>query len=163
MPPILGASSPLGATLDAGGPEASEEATLNNLQVSVSLSSPLNLWGWVADFVHNWRKLTSDAWVLQTVQGFHIKFYGSPVQSSCPSPLVFSNIQCSLIQEEISSLLCKGAITPVYLHLGGFLSNIFLVEKQDGGFRWFTATSGWSISISYGICCTQWIGWFTSI
>ena len=83
-------------------------------------------------FVHN-----SDVWVLQTVQGFHIEFYGSLVQPSHPRPPAFFDSLRTLIDEEISALLRKGAIAITSLHPEGFLSNIFLVEKQDWGFRPF--------------------------
>ena len=63
--------------------------------------------------------------MLQAVQGFHIEFHR----------LQFSHAQWKLIQEEISDLMWKGAVVRSTLHPGGFLSNLFLVEKQDRCFR----------------------------
>ncbi|XP_078534007.1 uncharacterized protein LOC144820300 [Lissotriton helveticus] len=40
-----------------------------------------------------------------------------------------------LIDLEVQAMLQKGAIIPSSLHPNGFLSNIFLVEKKDKGFR----------------------------
>ncbi|XP_078518429.1 uncharacterized protein LOC144783208 [Lissotriton helveticus] len=61
-------------------------------------------------FLAEWAVLTSDPWVLETVQGFYIEFYGTPVQTSQPRPLVFSTLEESLIDREVHDLLSKGAI-----------------------------------------------------
>ena len=68
----LGASSPQVASPDTVAHLDSKADSRSNLPpVRFRLSSPVNLGGSVAGYVHSWHKLTSDVWVLQTIQWFH--------------------------------------------------------------------------------------------
>ncbi|KAJ1143654.1 hypothetical protein NDU88_009959 [Pleurodeles waltl] len=102
--------------------------------VSITLFSPQVLGGRLRLFTHKWDQLTSDAWVLQTVSGFHIEFWGTPVQEVLSRPLVFSEADTTLIDSEVQDLLRKEAVRASVRHLRGFVSNLFLVEKKDKGF-----------------------------
>lgn len=92
----------------------------------------LRIGGHLQAFQEAWAALTSDAWVLQTVRGFHIEFYDFPQQLNPPHPIVFSEADA---QHEVPDLLRKGAICCSALHPFGFLSNLFLVDKPNGGRR----------------------------
>ena len=87
-------------------------------------------------FLPNWKKLTQDPWVLETVAGYQLRFRQEPHQSVAPMMRV-SKEEERCISEEVQSLWEKGAISPVPRHREGqcFLSTIFTVPKKDGGRR----------------------------
>ena len=61
---------------------------------------------------------------------------GMPVQTGgIPRQLVFPQEQTLLIEKEIVSMTQKGAISPVTADSEGFISQLFLVPKKDGGQR----------------------------
>ena len=96
--------------------------------------------GRLAKFVNTWKVLTQDSWVLQTVKGFQIPFVGQPVQHQRPAIPCFPLEQLVQIQEEISSLREKGAISVVAdpshsQKQTEFFSNLFLVLKKNGSMR----------------------------
>ena len=81
--------------------------------LSPLIEVPLMVVGRLAKFVNTWEVLTQDSWVLQTVRGFQIPFVGQPVQHQRPAIPCFPLEQLAQIQEEISSLREKGAISVV--------------------------------------------------
>ena len=96
--------------------------------------------GRLAKFVNIWKVLTQDSWVLQTVKGFQIPSVGQPVQHQRPAIPCFPLEQLAQIQEEISSLREKGAISVVAdpshsQKQTEFFSNLFLVPKKNGSMR----------------------------
>ena len=96
--------------------------------------------GRLAKFVNTWKVLTQDSWVLQTVKGFQISFVGQPVQHQRPATPCFPLEQLAQIQEEISSLREKGAISVVAdpshsQKQTELFSNLFLVPKKNGSMR----------------------------
>ena len=94
---------------------------------------PQKVAGRLQFFAQNWQIITQDPWVLQIIQGYEIELLSHPWQTSLPSPPVLSPPQISLVQEEIISLLQKGAIIEVAFNPWvGFYSNLFLVEKKGG-------------------------------
>ena len=82
-----------------------------------------------------WLKITSDAWVLNTLKGADIELIGYPHQYKPPPPMHFSVQEESIIQSEIDKLLKKKVIIPTQKQEGDFVSNIFLRAKKDGTFR----------------------------
>ena len=87
-------------------------------------------------FIPNWRVLTKDQWVLQTVtEGYHIPLLSAPKQEVIPHSPHFSSENQTLLQEEIQTLLEKQAIEIVPLQTMGFYSSMFMVSKKDGGQR----------------------------
>ena len=46
----------------------------------------LNVAGRLSYFLYNWKALTTDKWVLETVQGLRIPFLNPPVQRNYPNP-----------------------------------------------------------------------------
>ena len=94
---------------------------------------PQRVAGRLQFFAQNWQIITQDPWVLQTIQGYKIELLSHPRQTSLPSPSLLSPPQTSLVQEEIISLLQKGAIIEVAFNpWARFYSNLFLVEKKGG-------------------------------
>lgn len=108
--------------------EVSEEQHPPQVPVSVLPSSQLKIGGRLANFFQAWISITRDAWILQTVQGFHIEYLGEPSQQTRPRPIQFSLQEAALADEEVSSLLNKGTIFLSSPHPRGFISNIFLVD-----------------------------------
>ena len=86
-------------------------------------------------FLHNWHKLTTNQFVLSLVRGIRLKFLSPPIQSCIPCPIKFDINEIASINEEISTLLSKGAILPVTSTPGQFISNIFTRPKKSGGLR----------------------------
>ena len=98
---------------------------------------PLMVAGRLAKFINTWEVLTQDSWVLQTVKGFQIPFVGQAVQHQRPAMPCFPLEQLAQIQEEISSLREKGAISvvadPSHSHKQAeFFSTLFLIPKKNG-------------------------------
>jgi len=89
----------------------------------------------LANHISNWRQLTSDPWVLETIGGYHLEFESVPIQFSLPKTPPFSKTEVDLIDSEIDKLLQKGAITQVARKNEEFISNIFLVPKKTGDMR----------------------------
>jgi len=89
--------------------------------------------GRLAQYLNNWEQLKEDRWVLQAVSGYQLELSQMPWQIK-PMP----EIKCSIkeqmkISEEIKEYLAKGAIKETMLSTGSFVSQIFLVEKKEGG------------------------------
>ena len=95
----------------------------------------LRLAGRVAYFLSNWEVLTQDQWVLQTVVGYHLELTEAPTQERVPHQIRCSPESKSQITSEVQELLSKGAVVETLHSPGNFVSQIFLVEKQDGGQR----------------------------
>ena len=84
---------------------------------------------------HNWAQITTDPWILDTVQGYHLELESRPWQQFPPPALHLNPQECSLVQEEVEKLIQKGAISPVEPVQGQFISQIFVVPKKEGKFR----------------------------
>ena len=93
--------------------------------------------GRLSHFLINWKVLTTDQWVVETVKRFQIPFSSQPVQDHWPNPTMYSAEQSLLIQEEVSTLIEKGAVTQVHnpQPQGNFYSTLFLVPKKGGQMR----------------------------
>ena len=85
----------------------------------------------------NWEKITTDSWVLETVQGLRLNFVSPPVQTIFPQEASLSEEDHSLVTLEIQEMLQKGAIhmVPPSQTTPGYLSSLFLVPKKGGGQR----------------------------
>lgn len=91
--------------------------------------------GQIANYVHQWKMLTSDPEILDIVQGAHIEFESLPKQSVVPLPNVFSQAETELVASEIRKLIQKGVIQPCIKESNDFISKIFLRPKNDGSHR----------------------------
>ena len=73
--------------------------------------------------------------MLDAIQGVKIQFTSiPPIRRRRRCPCSLPPEQVSVLQEEIKSVLTKGAIKETSSQ-GGFLSNIHVVPKKDGGWR----------------------------
>lgn len=91
--------------------------------------------GNTANFTHNWRKITSDPWVISESQGIHIPLKYIPFQGVEPRPIRFSINECGLMSEAVMSLADKGVIELSEEEPYQFISNIFMVPKPNGKVR----------------------------
>ena len=86
-------------------------------------------------FVNEWRTLTSDTEILETVTGQHIEFNETLVQINPPFQPCWGEKEACIIDTEISDLLSKGVITESVHECDEFISTIFLRPKEDGTHR----------------------------
>ena len=76
--------------------------------------------------------LTQNKFVRSLVNGIKIKFIETPVQTRIPPPL-FTDMEAACVDQEVESLLRRGAIHRVEPYDSQFVSNIFLQPKKSGG------------------------------
>ncbi len=94
----------------------------------------------LSHFIHEWERLPGvSLWVLQTVRsGYTLQLGRSPPRfDRVQLTVVNSASKASVLQQELSSLLQKGAIEEIPQSdiEQGFFSRYFLVPKRDGGLR----------------------------
>ena len=83
----------------------------------------------------NWRRITQDQWVSEAIWGYWIPFVLEPHQDQLPRQLSLSREGEVLLNTEIQEMLEKGVIQNAPSEGRGFVSNVFLVPKKDGGQR----------------------------
>jgi len=108
------------------------QALINTMNLSITCPK---LAGRVAYFLPNWEVLTQDQWVLQTVAGYQLELTEVPTQARTPHMIKCSLESKNQITTEVLELLTKGAIVETIDSPRNYLSQIFLVEKKDGGQR----------------------------
>ena len=93
--------------------------------------------GRVRHFLPFWKSITSDKYILSLVAGIHVPFIDSPPkQQFIPKQLSMSEEEMMFVDAEIAHLLRTGCIRKLdRLVPDGWVSNIFLVPKKQGGFR----------------------------
>ncbi len=94
----------------------------------------------LSHFLHEWERLPGvSLWVLRTIRtGYTLQFGKNPPRfDGVHLTVVNSASKASVLQQELSSLLQKGAIeeVPQSEVEQGFFSHYFLVPKRDGGLR----------------------------
>lgn len=100
------------------------------------IEAPTTVAGRLKYYQTNWRLVTNDPWVINTISGYLIDLNSTPTQYRAPPPSHFNHDQQRLIEREIKELLDKGAISRVSESTrGAFYSTLFLVPKKDGGQR----------------------------
>lgn len=99
-----------------------------------SIDSKVPLAGRLRHFLGNWKKLTQDKNILKIVQRYKIPILSQPTQRRTPGQVVPGD-QLHFVDQEILSMLEKGAIQQVFPVCKQFLSSLFLVGKKDGGYR----------------------------
>ena len=94
----------------------------------------VQLAGRLKNFIENWKILTNDTEILSLVEGYTIPFHKIPQQKNIPNSPKLNQEEKILVQKKIREMLNKGAIAEIANHLEGeFMSNLFLMEKKDGG------------------------------
>jgi hypothetical protein len=87
-------------------------------------------------FASRWREITQDPWVIRSVSdGYQVAFVEEPSQTVSPDPISMSAVLFTVCDQEVKSLLLKGAIEPVKDAELFFISTIFAIPKPSGGFR----------------------------
>ncbi len=94
----------------------------------------------LSHFFHEWERLPGvSLWVLRTIRsGYTLQFGKNPPRfDGVHLTVVNSASKASVLRQELSSLLQKGAIEEVPQSdvERGFFSHYFLVPKRDGGLR----------------------------
>ncbi len=94
----------------------------------------------LSHFIHEWEHLPRvSLWVLRTIRsGYTLQFGRNPPRfDGVQLTVENSTSKASVLQQELSSLLQKGAIEEIpQLDIErGFFSRYFLVPKRDGGLR----------------------------
>ena len=88
----------------------------------------------IGHFAQNWAKITDDKWVLSVVRkGYRIPFLKHPILS--PDPVFFQQPLSQQLEEEVASLLSKGAVEEIIPECPGYYSRIFPVPKKNGKLR----------------------------
>ena len=110
-------------------PESSEEVA------PLPLPLPhIQVGGRLAHFAQNWQKVTNNKWVLSLVRtGYRIPFIERPPLSV--DPIFFQQSLSLQLEEEVASLLPKGAMEEIHPVSPEFYSRIFLVLKKNGKVR----------------------------
>ena len=118
-------------------PPVEEPPPLRNTEVQSPLPLPLpNIpeGGRLAHFAQNWARITDEEWVLSLVRkGYRIPFLERPILS--PDPVFFQQPLSQQMEEEVASLLSKGAVEEIIPECPGYYSRIFLVPKKNGKLR----------------------------
>ena len=83
--------------------------------------------------MENWRQITQDQWVLETFWGYCIPFMSELHQRQLPRQLCLSKEGRGFLDAKIQEMLEKGAIEESQTNGRGFMSNVFLIPKKDGG------------------------------
>ena len=91
--------------------------------------------GQISHCVQQWRTLTSDSEILETVLGQRIEFTLTPVQVTPPPQPTWSKTEEGFIDTEIQRLLLKGVIAHSVHEEGEFISSLFVRPKKDGAYR----------------------------
>ena len=92
--------------------------------------------GRLKHFAKAWANFCIDPWVLDVVyNGFSIDFVSIPVQHVRPVNMEFNAEQWKVCNDEMLGLLEKGATEQIPESLVRFISVVFTVPKNDGGFR----------------------------
>ena len=90
--------------------------------------------GRLRHYVHNWREITSDKHILQTVTGYKIEFSEPPYQYRPPTATQFSEQEVELVQTEVNKLLTKGVTARCDHEAGELVYLSYLLTRKE---RWF--------------------------
>ena len=117
-------------------PPVEEPPPLGNTEIQspLPLPHPSIPVGRLAHFAQNWAEITDDKWVLSLIRkGYRIPFEERPILS--PDPTFFQQPLSQQLEEELASLLSKGAVGEIIPECPGYYSRIFLVPKKNGKLR----------------------------
>ena len=118
-------------------PPVEEPPPLENTENQSPLPLPLpsiRVGARLAHFAQNWAEITDDEWVLSLIRkGYRIPFKEPPILS--PASTFFQQPLSQQLEEEVASLLWKGAVEEIIPECPGYYSRIFLVPKKNGKLR----------------------------
>ena len=81
--------------------------------------------------MNNWKQLTSDSDILETVNGIKIEFIDNPHNVREKTQRPFSVNENAAVDNEVRNLLRKGVISESPFETGQVVSPIFVREKKD--------------------------------
>lgn len=107
--------------------------------------------GKVASALDLWKEITSDPWILATIQGYKIEMISEPVQKFIPKPIKFNNPERKSVKAEIERFLQKQIIEPcpTFVDKPTFYSNVFVVPKRDGTLRTILNLKQLNLDVEY--------------
>ena len=93
--------------------------------------------GKVLHFLPFWHTICKDKYVLNLLKGIHVPFEcGPPTQRHIPHELKMTDEEKAFVDQEVQHLLETNCIRSLPEMIpDGWVSNIFLVPKKNGGFR----------------------------
>ena len=94
--------------------------------------------GQVCNHFQFWQSITSDKYILSLVRGVHVPFINNrpPKQRFLPSELIMSSDEMAFVDSHLQQLIDQGFVKELPGHIvDGWVSNVFLVPKKNGGFR----------------------------
>ena len=115
-------------------PPKEEPPPLRSTEIQAPLPLPLPNIPVGGRLAPNRAKITDNKWVLSLVRkGYRIPFLERPILS--PDPVFFQQPLSQHLEEEVASLLSKGAVEEIIPECPGYYSRIFLVPKKNGKLR----------------------------
>ena len=88
--------------------------------------------GKVKHFIDNWKAISSDKTVLETLCGYELSFHTvPPTRNKCNNPS-FNEQEIESINLEIQNVLSKGIIEETSTSKYQFVTHIFTRPKKDG-------------------------------
>lgn len=111
------------------------ETTNTNLGNEVSETLLESIGGRLRLYSNNWEKITSDSFILQTVNGLKLDLNSQVYQQSPPFPIRMNEVEKEAVDKEIQKLLSKNVIEVSQHEDNEFISNLFTRAKKDGGLR----------------------------
>ena len=82
-----------------------------------------------------WKDITADPWILNSLLGIEIPFTDTPRQNSVPFPFRLSKSEKEAVDSEIDKFLDKRIVEQVVHQEGEWISNLFVRPKRDGSYR----------------------------
>ena len=115
-------------------PPLEEPPPLRNTEVQSILPLPLPnipVGGRLAHFAQNWAKITDDEWVLSLIRkGYRIPFQERPILS--PDPVFFQQPLSQQLEEEVASLLSKGAVEEIFRNVPDITPEFSSFPRRTG-------------------------------
>ena len=105
--------------------------------------------GQLANFLDEWKTITSDSEVLNCVKGQYIEFSSQPTKNLGIRRKTFNTSDSLIIDAEIQKLLSKGVIAPTQHEFGEYISPIFVANKKDGSYRMILNLKSFNQHIEY--------------
>ena len=105
--------------------------------------------GQIANYRGAWSQISSDPWLLNSIQGVEIPFFQIPVQLKEPRPYNLSEEEKLAVDQEIDKFLQKEIIERVEPEWGQVISNVFLRPKKDGGHRMILDLTWVNLHVKY--------------
>ena len=89
--------------------------------------------GRIQKFLANWKLLTTDKNILNIVKGWEVPLLCIPTQTRLPQAIKMNSLEEKVMDQEIESMLAKGAIREAIPKSDQFLSNVFVTPKKEEG------------------------------